>query len=146
MLQLGGELWKEFLYILPYLLLGVLCEAVIRTFKWHVKIRKALVRLGVKGVIRGFDVDTSHFTGNYPPAVSIEWIYVDVRTEAFSVGQDYTVGAGNMSPVPDHPGWWDFFVTGSTTTGRVIDACGVMQTNLQINAQSALYSVSYLIW
>ncbi len=32
----------------------------------------ALVRLGVKGVIRGFDVDTSHFTGNYPPAVSIE--------------------------------------------------------------------------
>ena len=32
----------------------------------------AFVRLGVKGVIRGFDVDTSHFTGNYPPAVSIE--------------------------------------------------------------------------
>ncbi|NBW00399.1 MAG: allantoicase [Betaproteobacteria bacterium] len=32
----------------------------------------ALVRLGVKGLIRGFDVDTSHFTGNYPPAVSIE--------------------------------------------------------------------------
>lgn len=32
----------------------------------------ALIRLGVKGTIRGFDVDTSHFTGNYPPAVSIE--------------------------------------------------------------------------
>lgn len=32
----------------------------------------ALVKLGVKGRIRGFDVDTSHFTGNYPPAVSIE--------------------------------------------------------------------------
>ena len=32
----------------------------------------ALLKLGVKGVIRGFDVDTSHFTGNYPPAVSIE--------------------------------------------------------------------------
>jgi allantoicase len=32
----------------------------------------ALIRLGVKGVIRGFDVDTSHFTGNYPPAVSID--------------------------------------------------------------------------
>ena len=25
----------------------------------------ALVKLGVKGVIRGFDVDTSHFTGNF---------------------------------------------------------------------------------
>lgn len=32
----------------------------------------ALVKLGVAGVIRGFDVDTSHFVGNYPPAVSIE--------------------------------------------------------------------------
>lgn len=32
----------------------------------------ALVKLGVKGIIRGFDVDTSHFVGNHPPAVSIE--------------------------------------------------------------------------
>jgi allantoicase len=31
-----------------------------------------VVRLGLPGVIRGFDVDTSHFTGNYPPAVSID--------------------------------------------------------------------------
>lgn len=31
-----------------------------------------LVKLGRKGVIHGFDVDTSHFTGNYAPAVSIE--------------------------------------------------------------------------
>ena len=31
-----------------------------------------VVRLGVPGVIHGFDVDTSHFTGNYPPRVSIE--------------------------------------------------------------------------
>jgi allantoicase len=32
----------------------------------------AVVRLAVPGRILGFDVDTSHFTGNYPPAVSIE--------------------------------------------------------------------------
>jgi allantoicase len=32
----------------------------------------ALVKLGVRGRIRGFDVDTSHFKGNHPPAVSIE--------------------------------------------------------------------------
>jgi allantoicase len=31
-----------------------------------------LVRLGVPGIIHGFDVDTSHFTGNYPPQVSLE--------------------------------------------------------------------------
>jgi len=48
--QLGGELWKEFLYILPYLLVGVLCEAIIRTFKWHVKIRKALTHYGMLAI------------------------------------------------------------------------------------------------
>jgi allantoicase len=31
-----------------------------------------VVRLGIKGAIRGVDIDTSHFTGNYPPAASIE--------------------------------------------------------------------------
>ena len=31
-----------------------------------------VLRLGVPGVIHGFDVDTSHFTGNYPPEVSLE--------------------------------------------------------------------------
>ena len=31
-----------------------------------------LVRLGVKGIIHGVDIDTSHFTGNYPPAASVE--------------------------------------------------------------------------
>lgn len=32
----------------------------------------AVVRLGVAGIIRGVDIDTSHFTGNFPPAASIE--------------------------------------------------------------------------
>lgn len=32
----------------------------------------AVVRLAAAGVIRGFDVDTSHFTGNFPPACRIE--------------------------------------------------------------------------
>ncbi len=31
-----------------------------------------VVKLGVAGRIRGVDVDTSHFTGNYPPAASLE--------------------------------------------------------------------------
>jgi len=30
-----------------------------------------VVRLGVLGAVRGFDIDTSHFTGNYPPAASV---------------------------------------------------------------------------
>jgi allantoicase len=31
-----------------------------------------VIRLGVPGVIHGFDIDTTHFTGNYPPRASIE--------------------------------------------------------------------------
>jgi len=45
-MDLLQDLWKEFLYILPYLAIGVLFEAIIRTLKWHVKIRHALTRFG----------------------------------------------------------------------------------------------------
>ena len=31
-----------------------------------------VVRLGVPGIVHGFDVDTRHFTGNYPPQVSVD--------------------------------------------------------------------------
>ena len=32
----------------------------------------AIIRLGVKGVIKGVSIDTSYFTGNYPPKASLE--------------------------------------------------------------------------
>jgi len=31
-----------------------------------------IIKLGVYGVINGVDIDTSHFTGNYPPGASID--------------------------------------------------------------------------
>jgi allantoicase len=31
-----------------------------------------VIRLGVPGIIHGFDIDTRYFTGNYPPQASIE--------------------------------------------------------------------------
>lgn len=31
-----------------------------------------ILRLGLAGVVRGIDIDTTHFTGNYPPAASID--------------------------------------------------------------------------
>ncbi len=31
-----------------------------------------IVRLGVPGVVNGLDIDTSHFTGNYPPSASVD--------------------------------------------------------------------------
>jgi uncharacterized membrane protein YraQ (UPF0718 family) len=48
--ELGSELLTELLYILPYLLIGVFFEALIRTLKWHVKIRKALTRFGMLAI------------------------------------------------------------------------------------------------
>jgi len=32
-----------------------------------------VVRLGKPGIVHGIEVDTRHFTGNYPPAASIDW-------------------------------------------------------------------------
>ena len=37
----------------------------------------AIVRLGAAGVVRGVVVDTAHFTGNYPPEVSVEGCSVE---------------------------------------------------------------------
>ncbi|MDP9240516.1 MAG: allantoicase, partial [Actinomycetota bacterium] len=37
----------------------------------------AIVRLGLPGVVRGVIVDTSYFTGNYPPEVSVEGAAVE---------------------------------------------------------------------
>ena len=42
----------------------------------------AVVRLASPGVIRGFDVDTSHFTGNFPPAFLIEACRCDGNPDA----------------------------------------------------------------
>ena len=32
----------------------------------------AVIRLGLPGVIKGLDINTSHFTGNFPPAASVQ--------------------------------------------------------------------------
>ncbi|MBK3870587.1 allantoicase [Stutzerimonas balearica] len=36
----------------------------------------AVIRLGVPGWIKGVDIDTSHFTGNFPPSASLEACFV----------------------------------------------------------------------
>ncbi len=37
----------------------------------------AIIRLGVPGTIAGCDIDTTHFTGNFPPAASLEACFSD---------------------------------------------------------------------
>lgn len=41
-----------------------------------------IIKLGLPGIIKGIDIDTSHFTGNYPPAASIEAANCDTEPDA----------------------------------------------------------------
>ena len=70
-----------------------------------------VVRLGVLGAIRGFDIDTSHFTGNYPPAASVWASAADAMPERDA---DWTeiVPSTDLGPSAHHlvacsqPGPW----------------------------------------
>lgn len=42
----------------------------------------AIIQLGHPGIIHGVDIDTSHFTGNYPPAAAIDACYCDTSPDA----------------------------------------------------------------
>ena len=41
----------------------------------------AIVKLGLAGEIKGIDIDTTHFTGNYAPAASLEACYSDTAAD-----------------------------------------------------------------
>ena len=41
-----------------------------------------IVRLALPGIVKGVDIDTSHFTGNYPPAASLDACRVDGDPDA----------------------------------------------------------------
>src|SRR5690625_534233 len=58
----------------------------------------AVVRLGVPGVVRGVVVDTSWFTGNYPPRISVEATSVDGHTSPEVLRADEIVMLVSESP------------------------------------------------
>jgi len=50
-----------------------------REFDW------CIIRLGIKGIIRGFDIDTNYFRGNAPESVSVEACISEVEPNADTV-------------------------------------------------------------
>ncbi len=70
-----------------------------------------IVRLGLPGVIKGIDIDTSHFTGNYPPAVSIDACRCDGNPADDSIWIELlaptglTGNAHHVLPVSDDRSW-----------------------------------------
>ena len=43
---------------------------------------QAVVKLGLPGTLCGLDIDTSHFTGNFPPAASVQAAYCEGEPDA----------------------------------------------------------------
>jgi allantoicase len=73
MLQPGAPVWKE----------GVYDDNGKWMDGWESRRKRsegydhAVVRLGVPGVIKGVDIDTSFFTGNFPPSASLDGCRLD---------------------------------------------------------------------
>jgi allantoicase len=87
-----------------------------------------VIRLGVRGLVAGFDVDTSHFTGNFPPAAQV----LAAATEAEPGPGDWTPATpvAPLGPSAHHfvaataPGPWrwlrlDIFPDGGVARLRV---------------------------
>lgn len=68
MLQAGEPVWKE----------GVFDDSGKWMDGWETRRKRfeghdqAVIRLGVPGVLKGVDIDTRFFTGNHPPAASLD--------------------------------------------------------------------------
>ncbi len=62
----------------------------------------AIIRLGQAGIIRGVDIDTSHFTGNFPPAASIEACVSDSDIPGDDAGWLEIVPATNLKGDSHH--------------------------------------------
>lgn len=67
----------------------------------------AVIRLAAAGRIDGFDVDTSHFTGNYPPACRIE------ACNSLHDPDDSSVWTEVLAPSPLGPDAHHYFACGS---------------------------------
>jgi len=63
-----------------------------REFDW------CIIRLGIKGVIRGFDIDTNYFRGNAPESVSVEACISEVEPNADTVWETVL----DQAPVEAH--------------------------------------------
>jgi len=46
-----NDYFAEFLSVLPYFLAGVFTEAIIRTFKWHIKIKKTINKYSAYAIV-----------------------------------------------------------------------------------------------
>lgn len=76
--------------------------------KRHAGFDSAVVKLGLAGRICGVDIDTSHFTGNFPPAASLQACYCeedpDEHTQWHDLIAPYSLSGNShhFIPLPQH--------------------------------------------
>jgi allantoicase len=61
-----------------------------------------VVRLGTRGIVRGVDIDTRHFTGNYPPQASLQAADSDHDTPVDELNWRELHGRTDLSPNSHH--------------------------------------------
>ncbi|MDP6855584.1 MAG: allantoicase [Arenicellales bacterium] len=61
-----------------------------------------VVRLGTRGIVRGVDIDTRHFTGNYPPQASLEAADGDFDSPVDELHWRELLGPSDLGPDSHH--------------------------------------------
>ena len=61
-----------------------------------------IIRLGIPGVVRGFDIDTRFFTGNYPPFASIDACVSDEEIPGENAGWRELLPKTGLNPDSQH--------------------------------------------
>lgn len=61
-----------------------------------------VVRLGTRGIVRGVDIDTRHFTGNYPPQASLQAADSDHDTPVDELNWRELLGRTDLGPNSHH--------------------------------------------
>jgi allantoicase len=76
-----------------------------------------VLRLGLPGELKGFDIDTSFFVGNYPPFASVDGVLTDER---LTVHSDFAKLAWQeiLPKSPLGPGRSNFFAAGAAAAGK----------------------------
>ena len=72
----------------------------------------AVIRLGSKGKIKGFDIDTNHFLGNHPPFASVDALYFEGEVEDWQLA-NYLDWDEILPKSPLEPGSQHFFEVAS---------------------------------
>lgn len=120
----------------------------------------AIVKLGLPGEIRGIDIDTSHFTGNYAPAASLEACYSTTPADENSDWQTLipsTSLRGNSHHYfdIDNPGCFthirlnlypDGGVARLRVHGRVISDAKALDKNAQLNLAAVELGARAIAW